>query len=181
MHFFFNNSINLIYSAFSTDSSKYPRHKIHLQTGLFDTLDLLVELAQRHHVNVKLNILQQVFFYKTKYKHLFEYDAQIPNAAELNEKFRFKNQPEVCVVPYEAADMEAYKRYVLMCWTVLIWKWRGGISRQIISFFRYFDRRKIITIRLIASERLIGVTPEAIKKGLVYVSVNFDLQIANWL
>lgn len=70
---------------------------------MFDTLDLLVELAQRHHVNVKLDIVQQIFFYKTKYKHLFQYDAQIPNAADLNAEFRFKNQPEVNVVPYKTA------------------------------------------------------------------------------
>lgn len=77
---------------------------------MFDTLDLLVELAQRHRVNVKLNILQQIFFYKSKYKHLFRYDAQIPKAADLNKEFQFKNRPEVYVVPHETADIEAYKK-----------------------------------------------------------------------
>lgn len=80
---------------------------------MFATMDLLVELAQRHHINVQLNILQQIFFYKSEYKHLFHYDAKIPNAADLNKKFLFRNQPEVLIMPYEAADIEAYKMYVL--------------------------------------------------------------------
>lgn len=78
----------------------------------FDTLDLLVELARGYHVNVRLNILQQLFFYKSKYKHLFRYDAQIQNAAVLNKKFLFKNKPEVHIMPYKVADLEAYKMYV---------------------------------------------------------------------
>lgn len=88
---------------------------------MFDRLDFLVELAQRLQVNLKLQMLQQIFFYKTKYKHLFRYDAQIPNAADLNKKFQFKNQREICVIPYETADIEAYK------WCVLDW------------FFLYFE------------------------------------------
>lgn len=94
--------------------SAYPNYKIHLQTEMFDTLDLLVELAQRHHVNVKLRILQQIFFYKSKYKHLFKYDNRIPDAANLNKGFQFENQPKISVVQYETADIEAYKRYVLI-------------------------------------------------------------------
>lgn len=83
---------------------------------MFDTLDLLVELVQRHQVNVKLNILQQIFMYKSKYKHFFEYDAQIPNSAELNKEFRFKDRPKVSVIPLENADIEIYKKYVLFIW-----------------------------------------------------------------
>lgn len=81
---------------------------------MFDKLDLLVELAQRNHFNVKLNILQQIFFYKSKYKHLFEYDKRIPDAANLNKAFRFKNRPKISVIEYETADMEVYEQYVLI-------------------------------------------------------------------
>lgn len=105
--------IDCLYSIqFIVVFSMFPKHKIHLQMEMFDTLDLLVELAQRHRINVKLNTLQQIFFYKSKYKHLFRYDAPIPNADDLNKEFRFKNQPDVCVVPHEIDDIDAYKWYV---------------------------------------------------------------------
>lgn len=105
-------------SDFMNIIKAYPKYKIHLQMEMFEPMDLLVELAQRHHINVKLNILQQIFFYKSKHKHLFQYDAQIPNAADLNKTFPFRNHPEVCIVPYEAAGTEAYKMYVLHFWKV---------------------------------------------------------------
>lgn len=37
-------------------------------------------------------------------------------------------------------------------------------------FFSYFDKRKIINIRLIASERNFKMTQKSIQQGLVYVS-----------
>lgn len=105
---------SILLVSFPTDSSKYPKYRIRLQTDMYDTLDLLVELARRHHLNVKLNMIQQLFFYKTKYKHLFQYGAQVPNAADLNAQFPFRNRPKVFVISRESADKQAYKQYALI-------------------------------------------------------------------
>lgn len=94
--------------------SAYPKHKICLQMEMFDKLDLLVELVQRHHINLELTTLQQIFFYKSNFKHLFHYDEIIPHSAELNKKFPYKNGPKICVVLLEHADAESYSEYVLL-------------------------------------------------------------------
>lgn len=82
---------------------------------MFESLDFLVDLVRRHHLHVKLDLIQQVFFYKSPYKHLFEYDSQINNANELNKHFQFKGRPMVYVVPpkepFEVKDLHTYKRY----------------------------------------------------------------------
>lgn len=89
----------------------YPEYRIHLQMDVFDSLDLLVDLARRQRFNVKLNLLQQIFFYKSRFKHLFKYDKEINNAKELNEKFLFEGRPKISIVPIEIADLDTYKKY----------------------------------------------------------------------
>lgn len=78
---------------------------------MFDSLDFLVDLARRHRLHVKLDPLQQIFFYKSPYKHLFEYDANINNSKYLNEHFQFKGRPMVYVVPSTDKDQETFKTY----------------------------------------------------------------------
>lgn len=109
---------------------------------MFATMDLLVELAQRHRINVKLDILQQLFFYKSQYKHLFHYDARIPKATDLNKNFLFKNQPEVYIVPYEAADVEAYKMYLPNHDHFFCFKLLKSFHKKILYFSGIFTTRK---------------------------------------
>ncbi|XP_055312030.1 uncharacterized protein LOC129574273 isoform X2 [Sitodiplosis mosellana] len=91
---------------------KYPDYIIHLQTGVFDSLDLLVNLARRHRLNVKLSELQQTFFYRTQYKNLFELDAKlfISHGKNINANFQFKDRPKVYVRSAKTFDSDTYKR-----------------------------------------------------------------------
>ncbi|XP_055317501.1 uncharacterized protein LOC129576410 [Sitodiplosis mosellana] len=91
---------------------KYPDYIIHLQTGMFDSLDLLVNLARRHRLNVKLSELQQTFFYRTQYKDLFELDAKlfISRGKNINANFQFKDRPKVYVRSAKIFDLDTYKR-----------------------------------------------------------------------
>lgn len=77
---------------------------------VFGSLDLLVDLARCHRINIKLNLLQQIFFYKSQFKHLFQYDAEIPKANVLNQNFPFKNRPSITVILNETFDAATYKR-----------------------------------------------------------------------
>lgn len=79
---------------------------------MFESLDLLIDLAQRHHLNIKLAPIQQLFIYKTVYKHLFEYDPEvIVRAKDLNKNFKFKEQPKITVAYIETSyDIDTYKR-----------------------------------------------------------------------
>lgn len=80
---------------------------------MFDSLDLLIDLAQRHHLNIKLAPIQQLFMYKSPYKHLFEYDPEVVVKAEdLNKNFKFKEQPKITVAYMETSvDIDTYKRF----------------------------------------------------------------------
>lgn len=78
---------------------------------LFDSLDLLVDLVRRFHYNVKLHYMQQLFIYKGSHKHLFEYDACVPNAKDLNKNCQLKNQRKIYIVPSIDSDINTYKRY----------------------------------------------------------------------
>lgn len=91
---------------------KYPNHMIHLQMEPLDSLDLLVNLARRHRINVKLSQLQQIFFYRTKYKDLFEFDPQLlpKRAKDHNVNFQFKDRPIVYVKSVKTFDLNTYKR-----------------------------------------------------------------------
>lgn len=78
--------------------------------GVFDSLDLLVALARHQQFNVKLNLLQQTFFYKSQYKHLFKYNDEIKNSKELNKKFPFGDRPKISIVPIESSDLNTYEK-----------------------------------------------------------------------
>lgn len=130
--------------------------------GVFDSLDLLVDLAHRQRFHVKLGQFQQIYFYKSRYKHLFEYCNEIPNAKELNQNFRFKNRPKIHIVPIEVVDLDTYKRYGSLKYIIT---WNDGKFRV----SRYFQQKKIINIRLITSEREIDFSGMQ-QNGFIYVS-----------
>lgn len=78
----------------------------------FDSLDLLVNLARRHRINVKLSELQQIFIYRTQYRHLFELDAKalLARGKDLNVNFQFKDRPKVFVKSVKTFDAFTYKK-----------------------------------------------------------------------
>lgn len=79
----------------------------------FDSLDLLVNLARRHRINVKLSDLQQIFIYLTQYRHLFELDAKtlLARGKDLNVNFHFKDRPKIFVKSFEKFDAFTYKKH----------------------------------------------------------------------
>lgn len=79
----------------------------------FDSLDLLVNLARRHRINVKLSELQQIFIYRTQYRYLFELNAKtlLARGKDLNVNFQFKNRPKVFVRSIKTFDVFTYKKH----------------------------------------------------------------------
>lgn len=82
--------------------------------GAFDALDLLVELAIRLKVHIKLLPVQQLLFFETEHRHLFSYDEKLfPNQTGLNKEFKFKGHKRIHVVLHKAHDINKYNEYVL--------------------------------------------------------------------
>lgn len=77
---------------------------------LFNSMDLLVDLAHLHRINVKIPHIHQMILYRTKYKHLFEYDSS--HLVTINENFQLKDRPKVKVNIFKERTKEEYKRYI---------------------------------------------------------------------
>lgn len=101
----FSNEFYLIFS-------EYPGYEIHLEMDLLSSLDLLVDLARVHRINVKIPYIQQTILYKTKYKHLFEYDSS--NLASINDNFQLKDRPKVKVNVLGERNTDEYIRYIFL-------------------------------------------------------------------
>lgn len=93
---------------------KYPEHNICLEVEMFELLDLLVELAQSHGINVKLSKIQQLLFRRTKYESLFEFDSDI-FPKKLHSNCQLKDRPTVYIKSLKPMnDLNTYEEYVLI-------------------------------------------------------------------
>lgn len=93
---------------------KYPNHNICLEVEMFESLDLLVELARSHGINVKLSQIQQLIFRRTKYESLFEFDSKI-FPKNLHNNSQLKDRPTVYIKSLKPMnDLMTYEEYVLI-------------------------------------------------------------------
>lgn len=82
---------------------------------LFESLEILVELADYYRINVKLHENQQLLFHRTKYKDLFEYDSpMLSNIAHINNAFQLRNRPKIEIHSIKMVDISAYEKYVFL-------------------------------------------------------------------
>ncbi|XP_031621856.1 uncharacterized protein LOC116339901 isoform X2 [Contarinia nasturtii] len=121
---------------------EYPDCRVILQTEPLESLDVLVELAARYQIDVRLNGLQQLFIHRTKHKHLFKYNSEaLSHIKDVNNEFKFDGQPKIYIQNYQALSLDTYKTL--------------------------YQRKKIINIRLIARN-----DSDADQKhdGLIYIT-----------